>query len=254
MSVDSNCGIRPKSNSETITGMAKQYAANSAGGISQDDVKRINAITDLIDRLAAINEVIRSWKVNSKGEPFPLIVDPRTGELINPPPDNLEIVPKDQREIWNTDNRGDFIAEWYARGYSTPEGGRDKYEIHHIIPLEYGGDNSFENLFASSKGYIPKKLDSKYCESLTSSETASKIERGGNDGKKVLTEAEVPGGSGAIARRENGWAGGKNLRSASHVSQRMEAQIPGKGCRDFHPGRDGSGIRAAHRQPGAASG
>lgn len=32
------------------------------------------------------------------------------------------------------------------QGYSTPEGGWLQYDIHHIIPREYGGTNDFNNL------------------------------------------------------------------------------------------------------------
>ena len=28
---------------------------------------------------------------------------------------------------------------------ATPRGGWDKYQIHHIIPLQYGGTNDFDN-------------------------------------------------------------------------------------------------------------
>ena len=42
--------------------------------------------------------------------------------------------------------RSDFIREWNRRGYQTPEGGWDLYEIHHILPREFGGTNDFDNL------------------------------------------------------------------------------------------------------------
>ena len=40
----------------------------------------------------------------------------------------------------------DFIEEWYNRGYNTPSGGWELYDIHHIKPRQYGGSNSFDNL------------------------------------------------------------------------------------------------------------
>ncbi|WP_390624072.1 HNH endonuclease signature motif containing protein [Fodinicola feengrottensis] len=38
------------------------------------------------------------------------------------------------------------MKEWYNQGYATPEGGWSRYDIHHIIPREYGGTNDFNNL------------------------------------------------------------------------------------------------------------
>lgn len=84
--------------------------------------------------------------VNKSGKAYPEIVDPRTGKNISFPEGNLQKVPKDQRVEWNNQTRADYIKEWYDRGYKTPEGGWDKYDIHHIKPREYGGDNSFDNL------------------------------------------------------------------------------------------------------------
>ncbi len=42
--------------------------------------------------------------------------------------------------------RAELIAEWHRRGFPKPEGGWDKYDIHHIRPREYGGTNDFGNL------------------------------------------------------------------------------------------------------------
>jgi len=98
---------------------------------------------------------------NKKGEPYPEVKDPRTGENMKFPEGDLERVPPEERVDWyrnqaeanaNRTNdeeilcKKDFIDEWYRRGYETPEGGWDKYEIHHIKPREFGGENAFENL------------------------------------------------------------------------------------------------------------
>ena len=32
------------------------------------------------------------------------------------------------------------------RGYARPSGGWDQYDIHHILPVKYGGTNDFWNL------------------------------------------------------------------------------------------------------------
>jgi hypothetical protein len=61
-------------------------------------------------------------------------------------------VPVAQRVPWGAEERGAFIKEWYDRGFSTPKGGWPDYDIHHIIPREYGGTNAFENLVPVERG------------------------------------------------------------------------------------------------------
>ena len=53
----------------------------------------------------------------------------------------------------------DFIDEWYNRGFETPEEGWESYQIHHIEPREYGGENTFENLTPVLTTEHPKKLN-----------------------------------------------------------------------------------------------
>jgi len=72
--------------------------------------------------------------------------DPRIGENIVFPNGNINVVPTNERVEWNSKTQGDFIKECYDRGYTTPEGGWDKYDIHHIKPREYGGTNDFWTL------------------------------------------------------------------------------------------------------------
>lgn len=84
--------------------------------------------------------------VNSQGEAYPKVVDPRTGELIPAPPAGLKWKPPSQRADWGPQGRYAYIKQWYDQGYPTPEGGWAQYDIHHIIPREYGGTNDFNNL------------------------------------------------------------------------------------------------------------
>jgi len=102
-----------------------------------------------------LETMLRNWvrknnegtrKLNSKGVSYPEVIDPRTGKNISMPKSNLKIVPKDQRVEWNNITRSEYIKEWYDRGYQTPTGGWEKYDIHHILPREYGGTNVFDNL------------------------------------------------------------------------------------------------------------
>ena len=84
-------------------------------------------------------------RVQAKLSLYPKIPDPRTGINIKLPYVD-EIVPKADRVSWDLNARGKYIKEWYDRGYTTPTGGWDKYDIHHIKPREFGGTNDFWNL------------------------------------------------------------------------------------------------------------
>ena len=103
----------------------------------------------------------RTSVVNSKGVAYPEVMDIRTGQNMVFPEGVGSRVPKDSRVGWyrnqseanlyrvnDTDIlcKKDYIDEWYRRGYQTPEGGWDLYEIHHIKPREFGGSAVFENM------------------------------------------------------------------------------------------------------------
>jgi RHS repeat-associated protein len=90
--------------------------------------------------------------VNGAGRAYPRVLDPRTGEPIRAPESGLIKVPVADRAAWGAQERAAFIKEWYKRGYSTPEGGWPKYDIHHITPREYGGTNDFNNLVPVLRG------------------------------------------------------------------------------------------------------
>lgn len=83
---------------------------------------------------------------NKHNEPYPFVPDPRTGENIPFPSGDISKVPKDQRVDWDGGTRHDFIKEWYDRGYGDLPEDWIKYDIHHILPREYGGTNAFDNL------------------------------------------------------------------------------------------------------------
>jgi RHS repeat-associated protein len=92
------------------------------------------------------NQEGRRLPVNSRGDPYPTVIDPRTGEPIPFPEGELQIVPKESRVGWNNFTRGQFIREWVDRGYPEPEEGWENVDIHHILPRKYGGTNDFWNL------------------------------------------------------------------------------------------------------------
>ena len=69
------------------------------------------------------------------------MLDPRAVSRIPAPGSGLPRVEVGDRAPWGAQERGAFIKEWYDRGYSTPEGGWAKYDIHPVTPREYGGTN-----------------------------------------------------------------------------------------------------------------
>jgi RHS repeat-associated protein len=84
-------------------------------------------------------------QVQAKLSLYPQVIDPRTGGLI-PMPITNGIAPRGSRVDWTNIDRGNYIKQWYNNGYSTPTGGWKNYDIHHILPRQYGGNNDFWNL------------------------------------------------------------------------------------------------------------
>ena len=75
--------------------------------------------------------------LNGNGDPYPTVIDPRTGYPI-PFPHNLIPTPPNMRVPWTNLERGGYITEWYNRGYGKlPQPWAD-YDIHHIKPREWG--------------------------------------------------------------------------------------------------------------------
>ena len=83
---------------------------------------------------------------NDSIEAYPRAYHPGTGEEMPFPPGELERVPTAERSEWTKMDRYYYIKQWHDMGYADPPGGWDMYDIHHIQPREFGGDNSFENL------------------------------------------------------------------------------------------------------------
>lgn len=115
----------------TLTSVAFFYGSLFLLGLAKGVVGTLNQKPIIQD-----DKNDRTVKLNSKGVSYPEVVDPRTGKNISIPESNLEIVPKEQRVEWNDLTRGNYIREWYDRGYQTPVGGWENYDIHHIIPRE----------------------------------------------------------------------------------------------------------------------
>lgn len=58
---------------------------------------------------------------------------------------NMSIVPKPSRVKWDKTSRK-YYRLWVENTYGVPTGGWLNYQIHHIIPQEYGGNNNYSNL------------------------------------------------------------------------------------------------------------
>ncbi len=91
--------------------------------------------------------------VNSKGVPYPKMIDPRTGNEVPFPSGDLQQIPEEDRVVWDNYTRGVYIAEWIDKGYDVPDGGWPPYDIHHILPKEYGGTNDFWNLVPLERNF-----------------------------------------------------------------------------------------------------
>jgi hypothetical protein len=70
-----------------------------------------------------------SRPVNSKGEPYPQMIDPRTGQEVPFPGGDLH---------------GSLPNSW------------GEYDIHHILPREFGGTNDFWNLVPLERDFHNK--------------------------------------------------------------------------------------------------
>ncbi len=84
--------------------------------------------------------------LNERGLFYPEVRDLRTDRPIVFPTGELNRMPKPDRVQWSAKDRGNFIKEWYDKGYETPRGGWAQYDVHHVKPREFGGTNDFWNL------------------------------------------------------------------------------------------------------------
>jgi uncharacterized protein YukE len=103
-------------------------------------------------------ETINSGKnnvaVNKNNEPYPQIIDPRTGKPVEFPQGPLTKVPESQQSPpLDNNDRAQYWREYFGRGNKLPPGyTTNDYDLHHIRPREYGGTNDYDNL-------VPLRLD-----------------------------------------------------------------------------------------------
>jgi len=62
-----------------------------------------------------------------------------------------ERIPRGDRVPWNGTLRRQFIKAWEEAGYEALNWA--DYEIHHILPREFGGTNDFWNLVPVESNY-----------------------------------------------------------------------------------------------------
>lgn len=84
---------------------------------------------------------------NKKASLYPVIKNEHSGQFMPiPTKANMPVVPLEDRVPWNNTLRGQYITA-YINTYGNPNWDWSLLDIHHVIPREYGGTNSFYNLF-----------------------------------------------------------------------------------------------------------
>lgn len=84
---------------------------------------------------------------NKKAKVYPTVKNTHNGKtMARPTKANMPVVPAANRVPWNNTLRGNFISG-YINSYGTPPWKWADYDIHHVIPREYGGSNASSNLF-----------------------------------------------------------------------------------------------------------
>jgi hypothetical protein len=95
-----------------------------------------------------ISEKIPNPPINSKGDLYPQVDVEGFGQVPFPKdpfePNNSRIL----RQDFTKELKGQFQEWWISKGRPWPEG---EINIHHIKPLSFGGDNSFDNLIPLSR-------------------------------------------------------------------------------------------------------
>ncbi|MEK5501418.1 HNH endonuclease signature motif containing protein [Bacillus sp. FSL M8-0168] len=95
---------------------------------------------------------------NKKPALYPHAKDSHTKQVMGAPADaNMKVVPKDKREDRDPNLRKKF-KKWYIKKYGEPKWNWDNYEVHHVIPLKYGGSNDMSNFFPLEKKFHQKTV------------------------------------------------------------------------------------------------
>lgn len=84
---------------------------------------------------------------NKKASIYPTIFNEHNGQYMPVPTKaNMAVVPNANVVPWNNTLRGKYISA-YIDKYGDPKWNWADADIHHVVPREYGGGNSFNNLY-----------------------------------------------------------------------------------------------------------
>ena len=97
---------------------------------------------------------------NKKAKIYPSVKNTHNGKtMARPTKANMPVVPKENRVPWDSSvQRGIYIAH-YIGTYGNPPWKWVDYDIHHVIPREYGGSNANSNLFPLIRNVHQKVLN-----------------------------------------------------------------------------------------------
>ncbi|HBZ79858.1 MULTISPECIES: HNH endonuclease signature motif containing protein [Brevibacillus] len=91
-------------------------------------------------------DVGTAYLLNKKAIEYPVYEDDNSGiVMFEPERADLPWVPNNQREPRDNNMRSKYV-KWYENRHGSPDFNWNDVDIHHIIPLSYGGDNSYNNL------------------------------------------------------------------------------------------------------------
>ncbi|WP_461182802.1 HNH endonuclease signature motif containing protein [Virgibacillus kimchii] len=90
---------------------------------------------------------------NSRAVIYPIIYNEHSGEYMPTPyRTDLQRIPNSERVPWNPTLRANYIRD-YIDTYGDPQWDWAPIDIHHVVQRQYGGTNSFDNLYP-----LPREL------------------------------------------------------------------------------------------------
>ncbi|MGK9266459.1 HNH endonuclease [Bacillus inaquosorum] len=95
---------------------------------------------------------------NKKAAQYPYAKNKHNKEVMAAPANaRMPVIPEDDRTKRDRNLRKKYIA-WYTKTYGDPKWNWDNYEVHHVIPLKYGGNNDMSILFPLDKTFHQKTV------------------------------------------------------------------------------------------------
>lgn len=85
---------------------------------------------------------------NKKAAIYPTIQKKHNKKYMpRPTKANMSVVPINKRVTWDSSTQRNKYIKAYIDKYGNPKWNWFNYDIHHVTPREYGGKNTFNNLF-----------------------------------------------------------------------------------------------------------